>query len=419
MPATFTSVAVEVDALETEVQRRRLHNSSGIPPVFAPLLADARYKGAWGGRGSAKSHTFAELLLKRCDMRPTRAVCVREHQVSLEQSVKRLLEDKIKEFKLNDRFTVYNNYIETPMDGLIIFQGMKNHTAQSIKSLEGYDVAWFEEAQSASEQSLTLLRPTIRNKDSELWFTWNPDLKTDPVDMMLRGDVTPPGAIVVHANYSDNPYFPDVLKLEMEWDRSRDPEKYAHIWCGDYQRHSEARVFKNWRIGSPEEFKANEATVFYYGADWGFSVDPSVLVRVYIVGRDLYIDYEAYKIGCEIDHIPTLFDRVPGAKQWQIRADSARPETISYLQRNGFPKLVPAIKGPDSVKEGVIFLQGYNIIVHPRCTHTVDELTMYRYRTDAVTGLVTPILEDKKNHVIDSLRYAVELIRKPKHWVTI
>ena len=235
---------------------------------------------------------------------------------------------------------------------------------------------------------------------------------------MLRGADKPPGAIVVGTTYRDNPWFPDVLRAEMEWDRTRDPEKYVHVWLGEYERHSESRVFKNWRI---EDFETPDGALFYYGADWGYSVDPSVLVRCYVVGRTLYIDREAYKIGVEIDHLPELFDQVPGSRDWTITADSARPETISYLQRNGFPKLTAAIKGKDSVKEGVIFLQNYDIIVHPRCIHTTDELTMYSFVVDKLTGIVTPILEDKKNHVIDSLRYAVEALRAPEvdDWLVV
>lgn len=391
--------------------------------VYAPFLQPSRYKGAHGGRGSAKSHEFAKNLLRKCVQQPgTRFVCVREVQRTLEQSVKRLLEDKIKLYKLEDDFRVSNTQIETPGGGVIIFMGMQDHTAESIKSLEGFHGAWVEEAQSLSARSLTLLRPTIREPGSELWFSWNPRHPTDPVDVLLRGKTPPPDAIVIGSTYRDNPWLPDVLRVEMEWDRARDPEKYAHVWLGEYERHSEARVFKNWRI---EEFESPAPrveqpngevvlTTYLYGADWGFSVDPSVMVRCFIVGRDLYIDYETYKIGVEIDYLPDLFDTVPGSRDWTVTADSARPETISYLNRHGFPKIVPAVKGKDSVKEGVIFLQNYNIIVHPRCTHTIDELTMYSYVKDKKTGLVTPVLEDKKNHVIDSLRYAVEKLRGPE-----
>lgn len=396
------------DAIVAELSRRRLQDLADLPPVFHSFRKPSRYKGAFGGRGGAKSHAFAEMLLSRCLKQRVRAVCVREFQVSLEQSVKRLLVDKIEHYKADSSFTIRDTYIKTPYNGIIIFKGMASYSADSIKSLEGYDVAWVEEAQTFSERSMTLLRPTIRKPDSELWFSWNPRHATDPVDKFFRSDVRPPDALVVHANYPDNPYFPDVLRLEMEWDRSRDPEKYAHVWLGDYEKHSSSRVFKNWTI---EEFDVPADAVWLYGGDWGFSVDPSVLVRCFVVGKKLYIDHEAYKIGVEIDNLPVLFDTVPGSRDWPIIADNARPETISYLQKHGFPRIEASTKGKDSVKEGVIFLQGYDIVVHPRCTHTIDELTMYSFKVDPLTDMVTPLLSDKKNHVIDSLRYAVEKLR--------
>lgn len=395
------------------------------PRVYVPLLGAARYKGAHGGRGSGKSHFFAEALVEKALLqRGLRFVCIREVQKSLEQSVKRLIEDKIDALGVGSQFEVLEREIRTPGDGLILFQGMQNHTADSIKSLEGYHGAWVEEAQSLSQRSLDLLRPTIREEGSELWFSWNPRHATDPVDAFLRGKETPPGSVVVQANWQDNPWFPDVLRAEMEWDRRRDPDKYAHIWGGGYERKSEARVFKNWR---EEEFETPADARFYFGADWGFSVDPSVLVRSFICGRTLYIDQEAYAVGCEIDDTPALFagsdDRnpprwanpnhrkgVPGATKWPITADSARPETISYMQRRGF-SVKPARKGAGSVEEGIEFLKSYDIVVHPRCRHTIDELTNYCFKTDRLTGEVLPVLEDKKNHVIDAVRYSVEGLR--------
>lgn len=381
-----------------------------VPEVFEPLLRPARYKGIYGGRGGAKSHFFADQLIDdSITHKGLRSVCIREFQVSLEQSVKRLLEDKINEYSLGREFRVLDSRIETPGDGIIIFQGMQAHNAESIKSLEGYDRAWVEEAQNFSAHSLKLLRPTIRKDGSELWFSWNPKSPKDPVDAMLRRD-PPPDSIVVQSNYSDNPFFPEVLRKEMEWDRRRDPDKYKHVWLGGYEERSEARVFKNWK---ELEFETPDDASFLYGADWGYSVDPSVLVRCYAKDRTLFIDREAYEIGCEIDHLGHLFDKVPGARDWPIVADSARPETISYLQRHGFPRMTAAVKGKDSVKEGVIFLQNFDIVVHPRCKHTIDELSSYAYKVDPKTDKVVmpPTLEDKKNHVIDSLRYAVERIR--------
>jgi phage terminase large subunit len=213
----------------------------------------------------------------------------------------------------------------------------------------------------------------------------------------------------VQINYEDNPWLPDVLKAEIEYDKKRDPDKYAHVWLGQYQQNSEARVFKNWRI---EDFEAPAGAIFRFGADWGFATDPSVLVRARIEGKNLYIDYEAYAVGCDIDFLPDLFDKIPDARKWPIVADSARPETVSYMQRHGFPRIASAIKGPKSVEEGVEFLKSYDIIVHPRCKHTIDELTLYSYKVDDSTGMVTPILDDKHNHVIDALRYACESARK-------
>lgn len=373
------------------------------------MLQPSRYKGAHGGRGSAKSHFFAGLAVEESIRQKTDIVCIREVQRTLDQSVKKLIELKIRDMGLQSRFNTLRSHIESDLGGRIIFEGMQDHTAESIKSLEGYNIAWVEEGQTLSQRSLDLLRPTIRADGSEIWFSWNPNLPTDPVDALLRGDNPPPDATVVGVSYRDNPWFPEVLRAEMEYDRKRDPEKYAHIWLGEYQRNSEKRVFKNWTI---EEFERPRGTIYRLGADWGYAIDPSALVRCSIDGKRLYVDYEAYMIGCEIDQLPDLFDRVPESRKWFITADSARPETISYMQRHGYPKINPAIKGSRSLEEGVAFLQSFDIVVHPRCTHVIDELTMYSYKTDPLTGKVLPLLEDKHNHLIDSLRYACEGARK-------
>lgn len=205
--------------------------------VFKPLLDPARYKAAYGGRGSGKSHFFADLLIEDClRERGMRAVCIREVQKSLKESAKRLIEDKLAEHRIGaaDGFKVFREVVETPGDGIIVFQGMQDHTAESIKSLEGYKRAWCEEAQSLSARSLSLLRPTIRAEGSEIWFSWNPRRKTDPVDAMLRGDAPPTGAVVVRANWSDNPWFPAVLDQERLDCLRQNPDQYAHIWEGDY-----------------------------------------------------------------------------------------------------------------------------------------------------------------------------------------
>ncbi len=342
-------------------------------------------------------------------MGKTDSVCVRENQKSLQQSVKKLIESKIEKLNAGDYFTVQDKRILAKNGGIIIFEGMQNHTAESIKSLEGFDRAWVEEAQTMSQKSLDMLRPTIRKPDSELWFSWNPRNSTDPIDALLRGEKSPPNSVVVQANYLDNPWFPNVLKDEMEYDKGRDFDKYRHVWLGDYLTNSEARVFKNWSI---EECEPTNADTIRFGADWGFSIDPSVLVRCWINGKTLYIDYEAYQVGCEIDNLPDLFMSVPDAERWPMVADSARPETISYLRKHGFPKILPAVKGARSIEEGIEFLKSFNIIVHPRCKHLIDELTLYSYKQDPATGLILPILEDKNNHCLDAIRYSCEAVRR-------
>ena len=214
--------------------------------VFEPLLHPARYKGAWGGRGSGKSHFFAGLMIEEALMiQGYRAVCIREVQKSLKQSAKRLLEDKLEDYGLGEAqgFKVFREVIETPGDGVITFTGMQDHTADSVKSLEGFDRAWVEEAQSLSDRSMSLLRPTIRKEGSELWFSWNPQRATDPVDMMLRGATPPTGSKVVRANWSDNPWLPKVLEQERRDCLEATPERYGHIWEGEYATVLEGAYF--------------------------------------------------------------------------------------------------------------------------------------------------------------------------------
>jgi phage terminase large subunit len=210
--------------------------------VFEPLLAPARYKGAWGGRGSGKSHFFGGLLIEDCLSEPgnygegMRAVCIREVQKDLAQSSKLLIESKLSTMGLTeaDGFKVYRDQIATPKDGLIIFKGMNDYNSDSIKSLEGFKRAWWEEAQTATAHSLNLLRPTLRAEGAERWFSWNPRRKSDPVDQMLRGTETPTGSVLVRANWRDNPFFTRELELERIDCLRQQPEQYDHIWEGGY-----------------------------------------------------------------------------------------------------------------------------------------------------------------------------------------
>lgn len=426
-------------------RERRSAETSGItiavdvPEVFEPLLPFRRYKGAKGGRGGAKSHFFAEQVVVNMVSRHTRQACLREVQNSIRDSVKQLIEDKIAKHNLAHLFQITDQEIVCPStDSLAIFRGLRKQTASSVKSLEGFTDAWYEEAQSLSKRSLETAIPTFRT-NSQQSFSWNPAQPTDPVDELFEQNYYIDGDgdfVCVETNYWDNPWFPEELRRDVERDKRRDPEKYQHVWCGGYIRNSEARVFKNWTVDSFDT-PDSALNVMLQGADWGYSVDPTVLVRGFVgryehgiaipdpKGRHLFIDHECYRVGVELDHTPKFFDTLVKdrgvpivrdlgvAKRRPIIADSANPQAISYVRRHGYPLIKAAVKGPNSIKEGIAFLQNYDIVVHPRCTNVIDELTHFSYKVDEHTKQVLPELSEKKNHVIDSLRYAVEPLRRP------
>jgi phage terminase large subunit len=279
------------------------------PRVFEPLLQPARYKGAYGGRGSGKSWFFATLLVEECLLFPganggagLRAVCIREVQKSLKESSKRLIEDALQKYGLGERdgFKVFADVIQTPGDGVIVFQGMQDHTAESVKSMEGFSRAWVEEAQTLSERSLQLLRPTIRADGSELWFSWNPRRKTDPVDAMLRGPNPPSNSVVVRANWADNPYFPEVLEQERQDCLRNDPDQYAHIWEGDYASVSTGAYFARGlaeartegRIGRVAADPLMTIRLFWDIGGTGARADACAIWAVQIIGKEIRVlDY--------------------------------------------------------------------------------------------------------------------------------
>ena len=255
------------------------------PRVFVPLLEPARYKGAYGGRGSGKSHHFAEGLVEDCLMHSgTRAVCIREVQKSLKESAKRLIEDKIESLGMSQYFNVKSTEIETPGGGVIIFQGMQDHTAESIKSLEGFHRAWCEEAQTLSARSLELLRPTIRAPGSQLWFSWNPRSVNDPVDSLLRGPKPPADSIVVRANYSENPFFPRELKTEREFDAQHKRDRYGHIWMGEYEPMAVGAIWDRLTIHNSRREKAPTMGRILVGVDPAGSSAPGADEHGIIVG---------------------------------------------------------------------------------------------------------------------------------------
>jgi len=269
--------------------------------VFEPLLSPARYKGAHGGRGSGKSHFFAGLMVETALLNPGfRGVCIREVQKSLKESAKRLIEDTIQRHDLGTQFEVLETEIRTPGGGLIVFQGMQDHTSESVKSLEGFDAAWVEEAQSLSQRSLTLLRPTIRKDGSELWFSWNRTRKTDPVDALLTGASHPTGAVVVHANWRDNPWFPAVLEQERRDDLRDRPDQYDHIWEGDYAKVTEGAYFAADLLKAKQEGRIGNVArdpLMTFRAIWdiggtGAKADACSIWVAQFIGREIRVlDY--------------------------------------------------------------------------------------------------------------------------------
>lgn len=276
--------------------------------VFTPLLEPARYKGAWGGRGSGKSHFFAELGIEDAVRFPgdwgegLRWLCFREVQKSLKESAKFLIEKKIQDLGLGeaDGFKVFRDVVELPNDGLIAFTGLQDHTADSIKSYEGFHRAWGEEAHAISDHSLTLLRPTIRAAHSEIWFSWNPNRPTDAVDKMLRGTSAPTDSVVVRANWSDNPWFPAVLEQERQDDLEHRPERYAHIWEGDYTTVFEGAYYarhlaiaeQEGRIGFFNRDPLQKVYAFWDIGGTGSKADAVTIWVVQFVGPEIRVlDY--------------------------------------------------------------------------------------------------------------------------------
>lgn len=316
----------------------------------------------------------------------------------------RLLVDQIDALGMAEFFEITKTEIRGANGSLFLFRGM-HHNATEIKSMEGIDIAWIEEGEKTSDDSLDILVPTIRKPDSEIWLTFNPFGKDDPV--MTRFVYNPPpGAIVTKVNWSENPWFPDVLRVEMEHDKATNPDRHSWVWEGNPRGISDAQIFKG--KFEVKEFEATDQDQILLGADWGFAQDPTTLIRCFVRGDSLYVEHEAYGVGVDIDDTPALFRSVPGADRWTMFADCARPETISYIQRNGYPRCKPCSKWQGSVEDGIEYIKSFTrIYVHPRCRHTLEEFELYAYKQDRITSEVLPIILDKNNHCMDALRYAL------------
>jgi phage terminase large subunit len=377
------------------------------------ITPDYRYIFLKGGRSSAKSHETAGYLVETHATEPhENYVCLREVQKSIKYSSKQLIQNKMSDYGILQHYRSLQAEIQNQLaGGVFLFQGMSDLTSDNIKSLEDFKRAWFEEAQNASKKSLKDLLPTIRKQNSQILFTWNPNQPDDPIEELCNSLKDDPRALVLHKNYDENAFLTDTAKEELESDRIRFPDDFDHIWLGGYNVKSEVRVFQNWRV---EECEPTFDDELYYGADWGFSQDPSVLLRCWIDEdkKEIYVDHQINRVGVDTVDLPEFFKEVPESNEYIITADSARPETISHMNNNGF-NVRPSVKGKGSVESGINWLKGYTIVVHPRCALLQKELRLYSYKVNKA-GDILPKVDDQAglDHCIDALRYALEKLIK-------
>ena len=388
-----------------------------LPPKLIPVFdaENMRYRGAHGGRGSAKTRTFALMTAingyKFAESGASGVIlCAREFMNSLSDSSMEEVKQAIRSIDwLNDYYDIGENYIRTK-NRLVsyVFSGLR-HNLDSIKSKARILLCWVDEAENVTEIAWKKLTPTVREENSEIWVTWNPEIDGSPTDKRFRK--TPPSkSIIVEMNYNDNPFFPDVLEQERLDDLERlDYASYAWIWEGAYLENSDKQVLSGcYKV---EEFDDNlykKADRLLFGADFGFANDPNTLVRFFMLDNCLYIEYEAYGVHVELDEMPAFYDSVPEARKWPIKGDCSRPETISHIKRKGF-NISAAKKWQGSVEDGITCLRGFKkIIIHPRCKHTAEEARLYSYKTDRITNEVLPIIEDKNNHCWDAIRYGLD-----------
>ncbi|HDR1352305.1 PBSX family phage terminase large subunit [Pasteurella multocida] len=395
-----------------------------IPPKLIPVFSkpNMRYRGSFGGRGSAKTRTFAKMTAVVAYQRAMNnesgvILCGREFMNSLEDSSLEEIKQAIRsEPFLEAFFEIGEKFVRTKCGRIsYVFTGLR-HNLDSIKSKARILLAWVDEAESVSEIAWQKLLPTVRESNSEVWVTWNPEKKGSATDLRFRQSI-PENAMIVEMNYTDNPWFPDVLEQERLNDKKRlDDATYRWIWEGAYLEASEAQIFK----GKYEELEFKPNQDFngpYFGLDFGFAKDPTAVVKCWVFDNNLYIEYEAGKTGLELDHTADFVkERVPDIERHILRADSARPESISYLKRNGIPRIEEVKKWSGSVEDGIEHIKSYRkVYIHPRCKETLREFRLYSYKTDRLTGDVLPTVLDEHNHYIDAIRYALNPLIQSKN----
>ena len=380
-----------------------------IKTVFRLPRGALRFRGAFGGRGSGKSFNFAKMAAIWGLVEPLRFLCTREFQNSIKESFYAELKAAIaSEPWLAAAYDVGVDYIRGRNDTEFLFKGLHNNI-RSVKSLAKIDVCIVEEADDISEAAWEVLEPTIRAPKSEIWVIWNPGQENSATDRRFRKN-PPPRSCIVEMNHGDNPFFPPELEeLRRHQQQTLDPARYAWIWEGAYYELSDAQVFKG-KYEIAEFVPGENWDGAYFGLDFGFSQDPTAAVQCWIHDNKLYIEREAGGVGIELDDTAAVLQAaMPDIGRYVVRADSARPESISYLKRHGLPRIVGAVKGKGSVEDGIEFIKSFEkVVIHPRCENMAREFRLYSYKTDRLSGDVLPVLLDEHNHYIDAVRYAIE-----------
>jgi phage terminase large subunit len=312
---------------------------------------------------------------------------------------------------LSAEFEILRDEIRCRSNGSqFLFAGLANTTIDSIKSFEGVDICWIEEAQNVSARSWEILIPTIRKAKSEIWVSFNPDEETDPTWQRFIVD-PPPGAMVHEINWQNNPWFPVELSAEKDYLYSVDPETAAHVWGGCCRRVSDAQILRGRH--SVREFAPVPGLWDgpYHGIDFGFSQDQGTMVRLWIWEGDLYVEYEASGLEVDTDMLPALWDTIPDARDYIARADCSRPETISQVKRLGYQRVVACKKWTGCEEDGIDHLRTYkNIVIHPRCSLAVEEAKLWSWKKDRLTGDILRTTTGKFDNTWAAARYALEPI---------
>lgn len=375
----------------------------------------------WGGRGSGKSWGAADRCIIKAATRPDcHTLCVREYQTTLADSVISVLKRRIKDLNAGSYFATTDYTIRSYAGGNFLFDGLHNN-ADQIKSKEGIRTCWNEEAHANTDESWKYLIPTVfREEDSEMLVTFNQHDDDDPTYQRCVVK-PPPSSVVIPCTWEDNPYLPQALNAERAYHLENDPDSYDWVWGLATRKIGSAIIFKGQYV-----VEAFDEPAFgirpRYGFDFGFANDPNHLVRMYITdhprgGSELWITHESVGLAVELDDLPAFmeggksqndereWEGVPGVRKWPIKADGARPETISYIRKKGF-NIEAAEKWPGSVEDGVAHLKRYRKIhIHQRCKHMAREARLYAYKQDPKTGEVLPVILDKNNHGWDGVRY--------------